>query len=468
MASITRRDGKKGITYQLTAFVGTKPDGTPLRKFKSWHPPKGMAPSRMEKAAMLEAEKFEQSFKLGYQLDNKQTFSQYAEYVIKEKERGGLKVRTAERYRELLPRINQAIGHLKLIDIRPQHLNMFYENLGEAGIRIGADTAVAKMDLAKWLKDNKLSRSKIAAKAGISASTVGIAVSGEKISIKKAAAIAAAMDLKLERAFKVEKNMEPLSNKTILEHHRLISSILEQAEKEMLVPYNAAAKATPPKATRNAPEVLEPEEVADMLAALAEEPLKWRLFTELLLATSCRRGEIAGLKWEKIDFQNRLVKIDSQLICTKQDGITESSTKTEDSRYIKIPEETMELLKEQKREQLLLQQLNGDRWIETGYVFTRDNGEPMNPESITGWLSDFSKRHGLRHIHPHMLRHTGASYYIANGIDIATVSRQLGHASVTTTHQFYIHAIEENRAKTADCMADLMYSRTRARTGEGG
>ena len=126
----------------------------------------------------------------------------------------------------------------------------------------------------------------------------------------------------------------------------------------------------------------------------------------------------------------------------------------------------MELLKRQKQEQLLLKQINGDRWIETGYVFTRDNGEPMNPESITGWLSDFSKRHNLRHIHPHMLRHTGASNYIASGIDVATVSELLGHASVSTTFYYYIHAIKEYRAKTANCMADLMYSRSRKRKGD--
>lgn len=466
MASVTYRQGKKGISYQLTAFVGTKADGSPLKKYKTWHPPTGMTPAKMEKAAMLAAEEWERSFKLGYQLDNNQTFAQYSEYVISEKLRSGAKIRTVERYRELLPRINSAIGHLKLQDIRPQHLNMLYQDLSKPGVRIGADTATSKIDMIQWLKDNKMSRSKIAEKAGISASTVGIAVSGKAISTEKAAAIAAAMDMKLERVFTIKKSTEPLSGKTILEHHRLISTILAQAEKEMLVPYNAATKATPPKATRHAPDTLQPEEVADMLDSLEKEPLKWRLFTELLLATSGRRGEVAGLRWEKIDFESNLIKIDSSLISTKQNGIVESTTKTNDVRYILIPDETMDLLKIHKQEQLLLKQINGDRWIETGYVFTRDNGEPMNPESITGWLSDFSKRHGLRHIHPHMLRHTGASNYIANGIDIAAVSELLGHASVSTTFYYYIHAIKEYRAKTASCMADLMYSRSRKRKND--
>ena len=61
------------------------------------------------------------------------------------------------------------------------------------------------------------------------------------------------MGKKVDEVFRVEKNMEPLADKTILEHHRLISTILSQAEKEMLVPYNAASKATPPRTTKKTP-----------------------------------------------------------------------------------------------------------------------------------------------------------------------------------------------------------------------
>ena len=53
--------------------------------------------------------------------------------------------------------------------------------------------------------------------------------------------------------FTVEHDMSPLADRTVLAYHRLISIILSQAEKEMLVPYNAAAKATPPKAEKRPP-----------------------------------------------------------------------------------------------------------------------------------------------------------------------------------------------------------------------
>lgn len=84
-------------------------------------------------------------------------------------------------------------------------------------------------------------------------STVSAAAQGQPIQEVKAEAIAQAMGKRLGDVFTVEYDMEPLSDKTVLAYHRLISIILAQAEKEMLVPYNAAAKATPPKAAKKPP-----------------------------------------------------------------------------------------------------------------------------------------------------------------------------------------------------------------------
>ena len=80
----------------------------------------------------------------------------------------------------------------------------------------------------------------------------------------------------------------------------------------------------------------------------------------------------------------------------------------------------------------------------------------MKPDSITGWLRDFSKRHNLPHINPHAFRHTVASVLLANGTDIVTVAAQLGHASTSTTENFYAHIIEENKAKASECIADVL------------
>jgi len=456
MATIEKIAGKTGVTYRISVSSGFDASGKRIRHRMTYKPAPGMTERQIQKAVQRAAADFERSIEQGFALDNRQAFAEYANYVLELKQRTGTKARTLDRYRDMMVRINQAIGHIKLADLRPQHLNSFYKNLAEPGIRIGGGSAKAKIDMVAWLKNNKISRGKLAEKAGISATTVGVAVKGESIKEEKALAIAKAMGKKVDEVFRVEKNMEPLADKTILEHHRLISTILAQAEKEMLVPYNAAAKATPPRTTKKDPNYFQPETISAILEALESEPLKWRLITHLLIVTGCRRGEIMGLKWEKVDFENSRVKIDRALVSSKSKGVFEETTKTSDIRHLSLPGETMDLLRQHKREQLRLQLANGDRWIHTGYVFTQENGDHMNPDSITGWLKDFSARHGLPHINPHAFRHTVASVLLANGTDIVTVSKQLGHASITTTENFYSHIIEENKVKAAECIADVL------------
>lgn len=456
MATIEKLTGKTGTSYRITVYSGFDTQGKRIRHRQTYKPDSGMTPRQIEKAVQRAATDFERSIEQGFVLDNRQTFAEYAAYVLDLKERSGTKPKTIDRYRELMGRINQAIGHMKLADIRPQHLNSFYKNLSEPGIRETGGIATAKIDLATWLKANKKSRAGIARAAGVAASTVSAAAQGHPIQEGKAEAIAQAMGKRLGDVFNVEYDMEPLSDKTVLAYHRLISIILAQAEKEMLVPYNAAAKATPPKAAKKAPNYFQPETISEILKALEAEPLKWQLITHLLLVTGCRRGEIIGLKWDKVDFKENRVKIDSELIISKSKGVHESTTKTNDVRYLTLPTETMVLLRKHKREQLRLQLANGDRWIDSGYVFTQDNGDHMNPDSVTGWLYGFSRRHGLPHINPHAFRHTVASVLLANGTDIVTVAAQLGHASASTTENFYAHIIEENKAKASECIADVL------------
>lgn len=456
MATIEKITGKTGTSYRITVYSGFDTAGKRIRHRSTYKPTAGMTERQIQKAVQRAAADFERSIEQGYTLDNRQTFAEYATYVLDLKERTGMKTKTLDRYRELLERINQALGHIKLTDLRPQHLNALYKNLAEPGIRSGTGSATAKIDLAAWLKKNKTSQATIATASGVSATTVSAATHGISIREDKAAAIAQAIGMKLNDVFTVKQNSAPLSDNTVLAYHRLISTILSQAEKEMLVPYNAATKATPPRADKSNPNYFQPETVSRILDALEHEPLKWQLITHLLIVTGCRRGEVMGLKWDKVDFENKRAKIDRALITAPSLGVIESTTKTNDIRYLTLPIETIELLKLHKREQLRLQLLNGDRWQNTGYVFTQDNGEHMNPDSVTSWLAEFSRRHNLPHINPHAFRHTVASVLLGNGTDIVTVSKQLGHANTSTTENFYAHIIEENKAKASECIADVL------------
>ena len=250
---------------------------------------------------------------------------------------------------------------------------------------------------------------------------------------------------------------KPLLPKTVPEYHRLTCAILSQAEKEMLVPYNAAKKATPPRARRPEVNYFQPAQICEILDALKDEPLKWQLVTHLLMITGARRGEIAGLKWSRFDMERHRVKLDTTLLSSKEIGLYESTTKTDNQRYIPLPDETFELLKRYRVSQMELRLKAGDRWTQTEFVFTRNNGMPINPQSITQWLSNFSREKGLPHINPHAFRHTAASVLIAHGTDVVTVSKLLGHSKVSTTEDIYSHVIEDCKQQAGSVLADIYF-----------
>lgn len=283
---------------------------------------------------------------------------------------------------------------------------------------------------------------------------------GDPVSLESAQKLCAAFGLDLKKTFKVERDLRPLSNKSLLEYHRCVHTILAQAEREMLIPYNPAEKATPPKETRKEVNYFQPDELCRILDALDAEPIKWRTIVNLLIVTGCRRGESAGLKWKNVDFKNSKIKIDSTLLYSTDRGIYENATKTGDTRFLKLPSETMSLLRDYRQYWLELRFKNGDRWQGGEYVFVKDDGSVIHPDSLTAYLRKFSEKHSeLPHINPHAFRHTVASVLINSGQDIVTVSRRLGHSRTSTTLDVYSHLIAEADADASEVIADALLRR---------
>jgi integrase len=459
MANLQERRDKSGklVSYSIRVFRGRGADGIQL---KPWTATFEVSPTWSEKTARKKAEAFAATFekecKEGVTTDSRQKFAQYCDYVIDLKEQRGAKHTTIVRYKELTTRIYPVIGHIKLKELRADQLNSLYTELSKPGAGKSIIHAVAKMNLPALLKEKGITRAMISDKTGIRSSTVCNAVNGKPVTLNVAKSVSEALGIAFEKAFTVQEEKRALSPKTVIEHHRLISTVLDQAEKEGLVPFNVASKATLPRMEHKDVNYFQPEEIAAIREALEQEPIKWKAITHLLLITGARRGEILGLKWDKVDFEANRIYICNNIQYTPDKGVYEDTPKTSRSRrYIYLPSETMQLLQKyklwQNKERLRL----GEYFQYQGFVFSQDNGKPMHPDSLTDWLNKFSKRHDLPHINPHAFRHTMASMLYFNGVDSVSISKRLGHAQVSTTANIYAHVVEEADKKNADILADI-------------
>lgn len=460
MANIQERRDKSGklISYSIRVHRGRGPDG---RQLKPWTMSFPVSPTWTERSARKKAEAaasvFERECRAGTASDSRQTFQSYCDYVLETKEARGAKHSTIVRYKELTTRIYPAIGHIKLKDLRADHLNALYTALGKEGSGVGSTHATAKIDLVPLLKEKGITRAGIADSTGVSIRAVYDAVKGKPVSQEAAKAVSKALGRGLDKTFIVEKNSRTLSPKTVIEHHRLISTVLDQASKEGLVPFNVASKATLPKQQRKEVNYFQPEEITAIRDALEVEPVKWRTMAHLLLVGGMRRGELLGLKWDKVDFDGSRVHICNNVLYAVDRGIYEDTPKTATSdRWITLPAETMKLLREYRAWQNAERLRLGEYYQDRGFLFAQDNGNPMHPDSVNDWLGKFSKRHGLPHINPHAFRHSMASLLYFNGVDSVSISKRLGHAQVSTTANIYAHVMEAADKKNADILAGVL------------
>jgi len=105
------------------------------------------------------------------------------------------------------------------------------------------------------------------------------------------------------------------------------------------------------------------------------------------------------------------------------------------------------MFEEHLKNQQKLAEAIGAIWNMNDYIFTQIDYRPINPTSITSWMSKFSKDIGLPHMNPHAFRHTFISILIANKTDIVTVTDLAGHGRVSSTEDIYSHIIVETKAK---------------------
>lgn len=390
---------KKGRGYEIRVSCGIDINGKKLGKSKTWIPDEGMTQKQIEKELARQKVLFEEEVKNGICPDNKIRFVDFSKRWMDEYAKVNLTIKTYARYEIYLKRINQGIGHLKLKDITPLQLNAFYRSLEADGV-----------NQRKRYDEN-----------------------GDLI------------------------NNGKLAPKTILDHHRVISKILSTAVKWGLLEKNVAMRADPPKVPHREISYLNEKEVRQMLTLLEKEPIQYQTMITLLVYTGIRRGELCGLEWKDIDFENQVMHVvrSAQYIGNKTMITKEPKTKS-GIRHFSLSIHACILLKKYRRWQLEQKFNAGDRWEESDRLFTSWNGKPIHPDTVTDWFSKFIKRSGLPYVTLHSLRHTNATLMIAEGTDVCTVSRRLGHANTATTLNIYAHALKSKDREAANTLDNVL------------
>jgi len=235
--------------------------------------------------------------------------------------------------------------------------------------------------------------------------------------------------------------------------------ILASAKDRELVPRNAAdnraVRAARPRPKAALPTIWTKPEANAFLAAQVGDRL-YALW-QVAVMTGLRRGEIAGMRWSKLDLDARSFTVAVTRVAVGW-KVVDSIPKTKaGSRTIGLDAATVAALRSHRARQAAERLAAGELWQGTeDFVFTDELGRPLHPAGLTPLLQRRTRAAGLPQIRFHALRHGWATYAIQAGVPLPIVSKHLGHSSVQVTADLYVTVTGAMDRGASDQVADLI------------
>jgi len=237
-----------------------------------------------------------------------------------------------------------------------------------------------------------------------------------------------------------------LSPASVHYQHRVLKKALGQAVKWRLLPSSPVDSVDPPRVERTRMQTYDMAQTAEALALTRLT----RLYVPVLLALLCglRRGEITALRWRNVDLDaGQLAIVESTEQTSKATRLKE--TKTGRARTVALPSLVVEELRRHRIEQARELLRIGIRQDGESFVYAREDGQPMQPRSLTHAWDQFRVRTTLPRIRFHDLRHSHATHLLASNVHPKIASERLGHAKVGITLDLYSHVLPGMQADAA-------------------
>lgn len=252
-----------------------------------------------------------------------------------------------------------------------------------------------------------------------------------------------------------KKLAEGLSPRSVKHVHATLRAALNGAVKLGLVVRNVTEATTPPRQERREMAVLTPEEARSLLEAAREDRLE--ALWVLAISTGMRQGELLALRWQDVDFKAGAVTVNQAVEWVKgKPIIAEPKTRTS-RRTVPLASVALEALKRHRARQAEERLAAGPEWKDQGLVFTTRTGRIIDKNNLAKRaFPRLLAKAGVKPIRFHDLRHSAATFLLAQGLPVKTVQQVLGHATATMTLDRYGHVLPNAERAAASAMDALL------------
>lgn len=243
----------------------------------------------------------------------------------------------------------------------------------------------------------------------------------------------------------------PIHGKTLADSmvrgvHMMLHEALDVAVRERLLVKNPTNGTTVPKCNYPEKQILGDSQLDTFLEAIKGEEY-WDAFFYVEVMTGLRRGEICGLKWQDINFEENKLQVKRSVSVKKGGGVSIGETKTETGvRCIQMPPSVAELLKSKKQTAIT-------EWVFPHFLHPE---QPISPATAYRKLKIILKHAGLPLIRFHDLRHTFATHATHGGVDPKTLAGILGHTNASFTLDTYTHVTSDMQKAASNIVGNIM------------
>lgn len=281
------------------------------------------------------------------------------------------------------------------------------------------------------------------------------------------------VSLKDLKAIHIDKFIRKLKKKNIINATSIcdcfgvLRTALNRAVKLQMLNDNPCKFIDTPKRTKFKANILTIEEFKKIYNSLNTKKYNdnvFKLALDIALETGLRRGEMCGLAWDDIDFENCEIEINKTLSRVGNKYAIGEPKTDESNRTIPISSALAEKLKNHKTSMNLNKLQYGKMYekvvfdnIEYDLIFRRENGEYIKPESFYQRLKRLCKYNSIeKNIRWHDLRHMNATLLLEGGVDLKTVQDRLGHSMLQTTADRYAHVTKKMNRNATNIISDVI------------
>ncbi|EOW9526600.1 tyrosine-type recombinase/integrase [Bacillus cytotoxicus] len=236
---------------------------------------------------------------------------------------------------------------------------------------------------------------------------------------------------------------------------RIISASLKKAQVLKLIKENPTIGITLPKIKKSEINIWTLEQVNQFISEGKNvyRPTRFYIACVIALLTGMRQGEILGLRWKDVDFENRVFYIRQTL--TQEGKIKVGAKNNASIRNVHIPLKLIEELKLHRQTIMKERKSYGRDYEDNDLVICARKGNPLIPRNGRIEFYNLTEKLGLPKIRFHDLRHTHATLLIQQNVNVKLISERLGHTDIQTTLNTYSHVLPTMQREVADKLDEI-------------